>query len=92
MSVHIEPWDTEQLEYLQILFLCELFWLWFVVEATCQILHYLLVNKIGCEKLVAVEELLYHWELAGDISCDYVLEDELEPFWDVHLEEHVFSY
>lgn len=91
VGVHFGAADAEQSEQLEVFPLVELFRLALVVEARCQILHDFLSHEVAGEKVVLLQQFLQEEQLAGLVSRDHVIEDELEPLGDVHLEEVVFA-
>ena len=78
------------MENLKIFFLGKLFRLSLVVETAGQVLYYVLIDKIGSEKLVILQQLFQHRQLAGYVTRNNILKNELEPFRHVHLEEIIF--
>lgn len=84
--------DAEQSENLYVFSFNELLMLRRRIgEATRQILYYLLSDEVVDEKFVVLKKLLEQIELTIDLWSNYIVQNELKPFRDMHFEEIVFA-
>lgn len=92
MRVNFLTADAEQSENLNVFSFNELLMIRRSIrEASRQILYYLLGDEVVDEEFIVLEKLLEQIELAIDLWSNYVVQNELKPFGDMHFEEIVFA-
>jgi hypothetical protein len=65
--------------------------LWAVGVVTGEVGDDLLTDEVVHEEAIIVQQFFQQVELAGLVVGDDIVEDELKPLGDVHLEKGVFA-
>lgn len=90
-SIDAIPHNAEKPENLKIFLLVEHERVLLVDHAISQFTHQMISNAIFDQEIIILEKLLKKIEVAWLVHHHHVLDDKINPFGDVYLEEKVIS-